>query len=149
MRFSPPLIINIVIVISRRRNSCCIEIRIGTKSCCGHKTASGMPENSDFFYIDKRITVCQLLDTVFIVCQSIIPEIIVSISMIPFIPLRTSSSMAEVDNNKSDLCQGVIIHTGRTKIQSLCLCLRTGVHIRNNRVATGRIEIHRFPHDPV
>ena len=62
-----------------------------------------MSEDPDFCQIDKRITVGKLFDAVFIVCQGIITQIIVSISMIPFLPHRASSPMAEIHHHKAHL----------------------------------------------
>ena len=68
MNLDPPLIIHVIIVITRRCNCCRIKIRIRANSGSSHKTTSGVTINTDFLPVNKRITISQLFYHVLIVC---------------------------------------------------------------------------------
>ena len=108
-----------------------------------------MTEYTHLFHVNKGVTLCQLLDRVFIVSQRIIPLVAVPVSMVIFPPHRRSTPVSHGYHDKAHLSQTgihVIIHseTGLHVLEE-----RSRVNRRNNRIGFRGIEIRRFPHHTV
>ena len=145
----PPFIVNPVIMIAGRRNCRRIKLRIRTNSRSRHETASWMSVNPHLRTIYERITGCQLLNRIFIIRQRIVALLAISIGMISLSPYRSTASMPNGYHNKSQLCQTSIIIVINCETRRHILIKRSGIDIWNNRIHLGRIEIRRFPHNPI
>ena len=149
MNLDPSFIIHVIIMITSRRNSCRIKIRIRTNGCSCHKTSPGVTINTNFLPVNKRITISQLLYHVLIVSQRIIPLIAIPESMIIFASHGRTSPVSHGDNNKTKLCQSGIQLVIDGKTCRDILEKWSGIHAGNNRIQFCRIKIRRFPHHPV
>ena len=134
MRFTPPTVIDIIIMISGTRNSHFEEIRVLAHSRRTHKSTSRMSMNTNLIYIYKMMTLRQLLDSIFMIGQRIITHISISIIMIPFRAARMPAALSHRNNNKSGLCQtvGTGAHTGKRIINTFHLWPR--INIIHNRI---------------
>ena len=149
MRFTPPTVIDIIIMISGTRNSHFEEIRVLAHSRRTHKSTSRMSMNTNLIYIYKMMTLRQLLDSIFMIGQRIITHISISIIMIPFRAARVPATLSYRNNNKSGLCQtvGTGTHTGKRIINTFHLWPR--INIIHNRINLSWVKIKRFIHHTI
>ena len=147
--FTPPAVVDTVIVITGTRNCSLIEIRILADCCCRHKATSRVSVDSHTRNINKRITVGKLLYCCLMVGQRIVPHISISVIMVPFGTAGVATSLPHRNDDKSGLCQTVCPDTHASERIIHCLYLRSRIHIINNGIYLGRIKIKRLVHHPI
>ena len=99
--FTPPTVIDTVIMITGTRNCSLVEIRILADCCCRHKATSRVSVNSHTRNINKRITVGKLLYCCLMVGQRIVPHISISVIMVPFGAARSEEHTSELQSHFS------------------------------------------------
>ena len=149
MGFTPPAVIDTVVMIARTRYGCFIEIGILADGCCRHKSTARMSVDTYTVDIDKRITGCQLFYCGFMVGQRIITHIAVAIVVIPLGAAWMTTALSYGNNNETGLSQtvGTYTHTGERIVNSLYLW--SGIDIIDDRIYFGRIKVERFVHHTI
>ena len=145
----PTPIVNTIVVVAGTGNCCRIKIRIFAQSCGSHKPTSGMSENTHFGNIYKRMAGCQLFNSTFIILQSIIAHIAITVPMVCFPSHRASSPVSYSYHDKAQLRQTGVIGIVQSKRSIYIFKIGSRINRRNNRITTGGIKISRFPHHTV
>src|SRR5664279_4539227 len=108
-----------------------------------------MAKYPDPVYVNEFIFICKLFDPVFVIGKRIIPEIVVTESMVIAISHRTPSPVTKIYNNKTKLRQCHIFATRNSKRILNRFCLWTWVNIRDYRVFPGRVKIKWLVHNTI
>src|SRR5260370_33188816 len=97
------------------RRRCCHGFRIPTillcrnrilqHRRCRHKSAAGVTPHSHTVQIHVAASGAHPLCRRLLVRQSIVPQISISITVVPLVPLRASATVAHFHHDKSQLCQ--------------------------------------------
>ena len=79
--FTPPLGVDVVVVIAGSRDRHFVEIRSGKNCGSCHKSSSGMSVDSHSGDVCKWITVCNLLNHSVVVVKSVVTQIAVAVAV--------------------------------------------------------------------
>ena len=92
---------------------------------------------------------CQLFNSTFIILQSIIAHIAITVPMVCFPSHRASSPVSYSYHDKAQLRQTGVIGIVQSKRSIYIFKIGSRINRRNNRITTGGIKISRFPHHTV
>ena len=149
MGFTPPTVIDVIVVVSGTRYSYFEEVGILTNSCCTHESATRMAVNTHLFDVDKGVASSQLLDGIFMVGQWIVAHVTITKVVIPLRAAGVSTTLTNGNHDETGLRQAVGAHRHTCKRIGSSLYLWTWVNIIHNRINLGRIEVEWFVHHTV
>ena len=135
--FTPPTVVDVIVMVTCTRYRSLEEVRILTNSSCTHETATRVTMNTHLININERVTVSQLFDSILMVSQRIVAHIAITPVMIPFRTVRVSTALTYGDYNKASLSQTVCSRRHASKRINGRFCLRTWIHIVYNRINLG------------
>src|SRR4051812_45979699 len=99
--------------------------------------------------INKRVPVCKLFNCCLFIRKTIIPQVSISVIMIPFRTVWISATIPYRNNNNSYLGNTVSTRVGSGERFIYCLGLRTGIYISNDRIFFGAVEVVRLIHNTI
>ena len=107
MSFTPPAVIDVVVMVSGTRNGHFEEIRILTNGRRTHESATRMAMNAHFVNINEGMALSQLFDGVLMVGQRIVAHVSIAKIMIPLATARMASTLTYRNDDETGLCQSV------------------------------------------
>ena len=91
-----------------------------------------------------RIFRSKLLDGIFLVLETIVAKISISIIVVPFRPVRMTSAVAHGNHDETKLCKPVGACETTAPLNCVCFNLRAGIDIVTDRIYPCRVKVIRL-----
>ena len=143
MFLRPPTVVDVVVVVARRRHRHSEEIGIHEHRCRGHEAAAGMAVDADSINVDEYVAGGELLDRGLLVGKTVITQVAVPIVMVPFRTCRMPTAIPDRNHNEAKLRQGRLVAIGGERLRD-GFGLRSGINVGDDRVGLRGIEVKRL-----
>ena len=146
---APPAVVDAVIVVAGAGDGGLEEVGILEHGRRGHESAAGMAVYADAGDVDVGMAGGQLLDGPLVVGEGIVAHVAVAVVMIPFGAGGVSAALSHGDDDESGLGETVRAHAHAGEGIGDGLHLRSRVHVVDDGVRLGGVEVERFVHHAV
>ncbi len=146
VRLAPPAVVDAVVVVARARYRRLEEVGVLQDGCRRHETAARVAVDTHAVDVDEAVAGRELLDGGFLVGQTVIAQIAVTVVVVPLRAVGVAAAVTDGDYDESRLRQTVGAHGHAREGIGCGLDLRSRVDVVDDGVAFGRVEIERLVH---
>ena len=147
--FSPPLGVDIIVVIARCPHCHLVELGMAEQCSGCHKTSTRMSVNPHSVKVCARIFFCNLPYYGYVIVYGIVAQVAVAVGVVVAAPRRAGTSVRKVKDYESQFCKHLISIVIVHKVQRHLVVLRPRIDIADYGIFAPGVQVRRQVHHSV